>query len=77
MHCLLLIYCNYFKSRSLRIDMKQDSVLFQCFFIDYPFYYAKQSYLHGKIWNYFISNLKFIDKAVNFGSILNEHFLEV
>jgi hypothetical protein len=57
--------------------MKQDSVIFQCFFIDYPFYYAKQSYLHGKIWNYFISNLKFIDKAVNFGSILNEHFLDV
>jgi hypothetical protein len=25
--------------------MKQDSVLFQCFFIDYTFYYTKQSYL--------------------------------
>ena len=47
--------------------MKQDSVLFQCFFIDYPFYYTKQSYLHGKIWNYFISNL-IIDKLIDKGS---------
>ena len=46
-----------------RINMKQDSVLFLCFFIYYTFYYTKQSYLHGRIWNHFISNSKFIDKG--------------
>ena len=50
-------------SASREINKKQDSELFQCFFIDYTFYYTKQSYLHGRIWNHFISNSKFIDKG--------------
>ena len=55
--------------------MKQDSVLFLCFFIYYTFYYTKESYLHGRIWNHFISNSKFIDKgSLDFSSILKEHF---
>ena len=46
--------------------MKQDSILVQCFFIDYPFYYNKQSYYicirdFGFI---FISNPKFIDLSI-------------
>jgi hypothetical protein len=36
---------------------------FLCFFIYYTFYYTKQSYLHGRIWNNFISSSKFIDKG--------------
>ena len=34
-------------------QLKQDSVLFQCFFVDYPFYYTKQSYLHENLESFY------------------------
>jgi hypothetical protein len=51
---------------------KQDSISYQCIFnIDSLFYYIefflikkKQSCLHARIWNNFIANSKFIDKAI-------------